>query len=506
MTIHLYANRYQSGDLVGCGRISEVYRGRDQRMGRDVAIKVLQDDLARDPSAQSRFRREAQNAASLNHPSIVAVYDTGEAQGESGIVPYIVMEYVDGETLREIVARDGALPSRRALEIAAEICAALDFSHRHGVVHRDITPANVMVDGAGMAKVMDFGVARAVKNGQALTTATSIIGTAQYLSPEQARGETGDARSDIYSAGCVLYELLCGTPPFTGPSPIAVASQHVRVAAKPPSECKPGLSRDIDALVLKALSKNPHNRYQTADEMRKDVARAMSGRAVLATPVLSPDERQELLRAAPVRIEPVPVAAGRAGSGGPVARESVIARPARSDRPARSERPARPARTDRPGSGAGRAPMDSAAAQPQASVSSPAVSAPPPHGPPLLAPVLTLPPPSADDARDPAHIARTRRRWTLIGIAALCLSVVVALTLTVLVITAPLPPAAVAVPDVTGMTLAEATAALQEKRLTLGTVTQVDAPDTEPGTIVNQRPSFRTQVDQDTPVNVEIDK
>src|SRR6476661_7315401 len=461
MTIHLYANRYQSGDLVGRGRMSEVYRARDLRMGRDVVVKVLRADLARDPAAHTRFRREAQNAASLNHPSIVAVYDTGEAQGESGIVPYIVMEYVDGETLREIVARDGALPSRRALEIAAEICAALDFSHRHGIVHRDITPANVMVDGAGMAKVMDFGVARAVKNGQALTTATSIIGTAQYLSPEQARGETGDARSDIYSAGCVLYELLCGTPPFTGPSPIAVASQHVRVAARPPSECKPGLSRDIDALVLKALSKNPHNRYQTADEMRKDVARAMSGRAVLATPVLSPDERQELLRAAPVRIEPVPVAAGRAGSGGPVARESVIARPARSDRPARSERPE---------SGAGRAPMDPAAAQPKASESSSAVSAPPPHGPPLLAPVLTLPPPSADDARDPAHIARTRRRWTLIGIAALCLSVVVALTLTVLVITAPLPPAAVAVPDVTGMTLAEATAALQEKRLTLGTV------------------------------------
>ena len=145
--------------------MSEVYRARDLRMGRDVAVKVLRADLARDPSAQSRFRREAQNAASLNHPSIVAVYDTGEAQGEAGVVPYIVMEYVDGETLRDIVARDGALPPRRALEIAAEICAALDFSHRHGIVHRDITPANVMVNRDGTAKVMDFGVARAVKNG-----------------------------------------------------------------------------------------------------------------------------------------------------------------------------------------------------------------------------------------------------------------------------------------------------------------------------------------------------
>ncbi len=291
MTIHLYAHRYQSGDLVGCGRMSEVYRGRDLRMGRDVAVKVLRDDLARDPSAQSRFRREAQNAASLNHPSIVGVYDTGEAQGEAGVVPYIVMEYVDGDTLSSIVAKDGALAPRRALAIAAEICAALDFSHRHGVVHRDITPANVMVNRDGAAKVMDFGIARAVKNGSAPTTATTIIGTAQYLSPEQARGETGDARSDIYSAGCVLYELLCGTPPFTGDSPIAVASQHVRMAARPPSEAAPGLSRDIDALVLKALSKNPQNRYQTADEMRKDIARAMAGRPVLATPVLSSDER-----------------------------------------------------------------------------------------------------------------------------------------------------------------------------------------------------------------------
>src|SRR6476620_1218295 len=311
MTIHLYANRYQSGDLVGRGRMSEVYRARDLRLGRDVAVKVLRADLARDPAAHTRFRREAQNAASLNHPSIVAVYDTGEAQGEAGIVPYIVMEYVDGETLREIVARDGALPSRRALEIAAEICAALDFSHRHGVVHRDITPANVMVNGAGMAKVMDFGIARAVKNGSAPTTATTIIGTAQYLSPEQARGDTGDARSDIYSAGCVLYELLCGTPPFTGDSPIVVASQHVRMAARPPSEAAPGLSRDIDALVLKSLSKNPQNRYQTADEMRKDLARAMAGRPVLATPVFSSDERQEFRRAAPVRIEPARVQAPR---------------------------------------------------------------------------------------------------------------------------------------------------------------------------------------------------
>jgi serine/threonine protein kinase len=495
MTIHLYAHRYQSGDLVGCGRMSEVYRGRDLRMGRDVAIKVLRADLARDPSAQSRFRREAQNAASLNHPSIVGVYDTGEEQGEAGVVPYIVMEYVDGDTLSGIVAKEGPLAPRRALAIAAEICAALDFSHRHGVVHRDITPANVMVNRDGAAKVMDFGIARAVKNGSAPTTATTIIGTAQYLSPEQARGDTGDARSDIYSAGCVLYELLCGTPPFTGNSPIVVASQHVRMAARPPSEAAPGLSRDIDALVLKALAKNPQNRYQTADEMRKDIARAMAGRPVLATPVLSSDERQELLRAAPVRIEPARVEASRA----PQAR--VGPSRVKSGRAGVSAQESARSASLKP------AAVGSAAAGPHGSSSGPAVNgAPHPHGPALLAPVLTELPPGPDDGRDPADIARTRRRWTLIGIAALCLSVVVAVTLTLLVITAPLPPAAVAVPDLTGMTPTQAVAVLQEKRLTLGTVTQVDVPDAKPGTIVNQRPSFRTQVDQDTPVNIEVDK
>jgi len=493
MTIHLYAHRYQSGDLVGCGRMSEVYRGRDLRMGRDVAVKVLRDDLARDPSAQSRFRREAQNAASLNHPSIVGVYDTGEEQGEAGVVPYIVMEYVDGDTLSSVVAKEGALAPRRALAIAAEICAALDFSHRHGVVHRDITPANVMVNRDGAAKVMDFGIARAVKNGSAPTTATTIIGTAQYLSPEQARGETGDARSDIYSAGCVLYELLCGTPPFTGDSPIAVASQHVRMAARPPSEAAPGLSRDIDALVLKALAKNPQNRYQTADEMRKDIARAMAGRPVLATPVLSSDERQDFLRAAPVRIEPARVQAPRVSQARAAASRAEPGRAGVAARESARSASLKPAA------------VGSGAAGPHTSASGTAVGGAP-HGPALLAPVLTELPPGPDDGRDPADIARTKRRWTLIGIAALCLSVVVAVTLTLLVITAPLPPAAVAVPDLTGMTPTQAIAVLQEKRLTLGTVTQVDVPDAKSGTIVNQRPSFRTQVAQDTPVNIEVDR
>jgi len=278
MTGHLFGDRYQVGDTLGFGGMSEVHRGRDLRLGRDVAIKVLRADLARDPSFQARFRREAQNAASLNHPAIVAVYDTGETRGEASTIPYIVMEYVDGDTLRDELKKEGPLPPRRAMEIVADICAALDFSHRHGIVHRDIKPANVMLNRAGAVKVMDFGIARAVADGQATMTATAaVIGTAQYLSPEQARGEAVDARSDVYATGCVLYELLCGAPPFTGDSPVAVAYQHVREAPKPPSETKPGLGKEMDAIVLKALNKNPLNRYQTAAEMRSDLVRALSG-------------------------------------------------------------------------------------------------------------------------------------------------------------------------------------------------------------------------------------
>ncbi len=300
MTGHLFGDRYQVGDTLGFGGMSEVHRGRDLRLGRDVAIKVLRADLARDPSFQTRFRREAQNAASLNHPAIVAVYDTGETQGEASTIPYIVMEFVDGETLRDLLKREGSLSPRRAMEIVADVCAALDFSHRHGIVHRDIKPANVMLTRAGAVKVMDFGIARAVADGQATMTATAaVIGTAQYLSPEQARGEAVDARSDVYATGCVLFELLVGAPPFTGDSPVAIAYQHVREDAPAPSAVKPGLPHELDSIVLKALNKNPLNRYQTAAEMRSDLVRALSGQAVHATPIMSDEERTQVMRPGP---------------------------------------------------------------------------------------------------------------------------------------------------------------------------------------------------------------
>jgi beta-lactam-binding protein with PASTA domain/predicted Ser/Thr protein kinase len=288
----LLGGRYQVGELLGYGGMAEVHRGRDLRLGRDVAIKMLRTDLARDPTFQERFRREAQNSAALNHPAIVAVYDTGEeisAAGEK--LPFIVMEFVNGQTLKEVLAQEQRMQPRRALEIIADICAALEFSHRHGIIHRDIKPGNVMITQSGQVKVMDFGIARALASGATTMTQTSaVIGTAQYLSPEQARGEAVDARSDVYAAGCVLFELVVGHPPFVGDSPVSVAYQHVREDPKTPSSINHEVPPDLDAIVLKALAKNPLNRYQSAQEMRADALRAVSGRPVMATPVMNQAE------------------------------------------------------------------------------------------------------------------------------------------------------------------------------------------------------------------------
>ncbi|MFB9929140.1 Stk1 family PASTA domain-containing Ser/Thr kinase [Amycolatopsis halotolerans] len=297
-TPRLLSNRYELGDTLGYGGMSEVHHGHDVRLGREVAIKVLRADLARDPQFLERFRREAQNAAALNHPAIVAVYDTGEASTDVGPLPYIVMEYVEGRTLRDIVKTEGPLSQKRAMEVMADVCAALDFSHRHGIVHRDVKPANVMITKNGAVKVMDFGIARAMHDGQsAMTQTAAVIGTAQYLSPEQARGESVDARSDVYAAGCVLYELVTGEPPFTGDSPVAVAYQHVREDPHPPSSVNPAVSPELDAVVLKALSKGPANRYQSAAEMRSDLVRTLSGQRPSAPMVMSDDERTQVMNA-----------------------------------------------------------------------------------------------------------------------------------------------------------------------------------------------------------------
>jgi len=298
----LIGDRYELGELIGYGGMAEVHLGRDRRLNRDVAIKVLRADLARDPAFLNRFRREAHSAAGLNHPSIVSVYDTGEDGGPDGTVqPFIVMEFVEGRTLRDIVKSEGSLPPRRAMEITADICAALDFSHRNGIIHRDIKPANVMITPTGAVKVMDFGIARAVADNSATQTQTAnVIGTAQYLSPEQARGETVDARSDVYSTGCLLYELITGVPPFQGDSPVAVAYQHVRENPVMPSARKPDIPRVLDSIVMKALAKNQLNRYQSAGDMRSDLQRALANQPVAAEAVMTDAERTQFIARTPV--------------------------------------------------------------------------------------------------------------------------------------------------------------------------------------------------------------
>ena len=280
--------RYEVRELIGRGGMAEVYIGYDNRLSRTVAIKVLRSDLARDPMFQTRFRREAQSAAALNHPAIVSVYDTGEddvvtSRGERAHVPYIVMEYVEGHTVRSLLSDGSAVPIDEAGEIVIGVLSALAYSHREGIVHRDIKPGNVMLTPTGQVKVMDFGIARAMADSAATMTQThAVVGTAQYLSPEQARGEVVDARSDIYSTGCLLYELLTGQPPFSGDSAVAVAYQHVREIPKKPSEVASDIPEALDRIVLKALAKDRDDRYPDATAMRADLESALRGGSVSA--------------------------------------------------------------------------------------------------------------------------------------------------------------------------------------------------------------------------------
>ncbi|MBF0688066.1 MAG: Stk1 family PASTA domain-containing Ser/Thr kinase [Cellulomonas sp.] len=287
----ILAGRYQVGELIGRGGMAEVHIGHDTRLGRTVAIKILRSDLARDPSFQARFRREAQSAAALNHPAIVAVYDTGEdvftePSGNVAHVPFIVMEYVEGHTVRDILRDGHAVPIDEGIEITAGVLSALEYSHHAGIVHRDIKPANVMITPTGAVKVMDFGIARAVADSAATMTQTqAVIGTAQYLSPEQARGEQVDARSDLYSTGCLLFELLTGRPPFVGDSPVAVAYQHVREMPPVPSTIASDLPESLDRITLKALAKERDARYSTAAEFRADLEAVLRGGQVSAPAV-----------------------------------------------------------------------------------------------------------------------------------------------------------------------------------------------------------------------------
>ena len=291
MINQLLGDRYKLGEMIGTGGMADVYVAEDIRLARQVAVKVLRSDLARDPSFVARFRKEALAAAALNHPGIVAVYDSGEEPA-----PYIVMELISGHTLRELIHKGERVPLKRALEIGEGILAALEYSHQAGIVHRDIKPANIMITDHGDVKVMDFGIARALADlGATLTSTWNVVGTAQYLSPEQAMGEVADLRSDIYSTGCLLYEVITGKPPFSGETPVSIAYQHVSGVVVPPSSIVKDLPAGIDTLLSVALAKNPDDRYQSAGLMLDDLYKVQSGEVVTTKIAKAPISRRKVL-------------------------------------------------------------------------------------------------------------------------------------------------------------------------------------------------------------------
>jgi eukaryotic-like serine/threonine-protein kinase len=505
----LLGGRYEVAELLGRGGMAEVHRGYDTRLGRQVAIKMLRSELARDNTFLVRFRREAQSAAGLNHASIVAVYDHGEdvlteTGGAQVKVPYIVMEFVDGKTLRQVITERGTVGATEALRITEGVLDALGYSHRNGIVHRDIKPANVMIAPDGSIKVMDFGIARAMADANATMTQTSaVIGTAQYLSPEQAQGQSVDERSDLYSTGCMLFELLTGRPPFLGESPVSIAYQHVGEQPIPPSRLVEGISDDLDAVVLHSLAKPRDARYQSAAEFRADLqavrlgrpisdaargsAAALAGAGALAAatqvvPAMGGDQTQAYAGA------PLPLDPGtetfpgldepeekKRGAGGWIVLTLVAI--------------------------AALAALAYGLSTYFGTEETPKVAVPRVVGDPVQTATAKLAQAKlvADPVRQPSD---TVPADTVISQNPTDGTEVSPNSSVRLFVSSG--PSAVTVPDLKGLTVQEAQNQLSDQGLSVGTVTEVDDPDTEAGKIIDSNPGTGASVSPDTKINVRI--
>ncbi|MBM6401224.1 Stk1 family PASTA domain-containing Ser/Thr kinase [Phycicoccus sonneratiae] len=523
----LLGGRYEVGDLLGRGGMAEVHKGFDTRLSRPVAIKMLRSDLARDATFLSRFRREAQSAAALNHAAVVAVYDHGEdhVHTESGgakyNIPYIVMEYVDGRTLREILSERGPLDPMEAVRVTESVLDALAYSHRQGIVHRDIKPANVMIATDGSVKVMDFGIARAMADANATVTATqAVIGTAQYLSPEQAQGQHVDARSDLYSAGCMLFELLTGRPPFLGDSPVAIAYQHVGERPVPPSRYAEAVSDDLDAVVLHALEKPREERYQDAAEFRADLQAVRLGRQVS---VAARSSAAAVAGAAGAVLaagatEALPAAGGSLSDRTAAMEAPVGTRPVPPPPPGDDDGPlTRRERLEEEEQRQGRGP----AAWILLTIAVLAALGLLGYG--LVSyfgtedvPKVTVPS-VVGTPEDTARVKLVQAGFTVESVVAADDTVPEGEVVSqnpegntkadrgsTVRITVSGGPDNVEVPDLTGRTLDEAKQLLGDLGLTLGTVTETDDPDTEKGQVISSDPGSGVGVKPGTRVNVEV--
>ena len=513
----LLGGRYEVGELLGRGGMAEVHLGHDSRLGRQVAIKMLRTELARDHTFLARFRREAQSAAGLNHASIVAVYDHGEDEltetgGAAVKVPYIVMEYVDGQTLRAVITERGHLEPTEALRITEGVLDALAYSHRNGIVHRDIKPANVMIATDGTIKVMDFGIARAMADANATMTQTSaVIGTAQYLSPEQAQGQPVDERSDLYSTGCMLFELLTGRPPFLGESPVSIAYQHVGEQPMPPSRLVEGLSEDLDAVVLHSLAKPRDARYQTADLFRTDLQAVRLGRPI-----------SDAARGSTAALAGAAAGAAVVGAcrhrGAPGARGGAD----RGLRRRRAAGPAARAGTDtlaglgeEPGRKRGAGGWVVLALVALAAIAAlvyglstyfgeddvPQVAVPNVVGDPRQTAIAKIAQ-AGLEAETVTQASDTEPADTVISQNPTpATEVPRGSTVRLFISTGP---TAVTVPDLRGLTVDEATALLSDQGLEVGTVDEVDDPETEKGKIIDSNPGPNTSVAPGTKITLRV--